>query len=336
LGETLLVEATSMKKIVLLFLLASCGRGPAARPLATTTESGFLPPTSDASTVTADTATVQAPLAFPSQLYVEHDATIYARSAGIVESILVDLGTRVAAGQPMARLESTDQRIALAQAQEKFASTRQDLDRQRALKAAGVVTVADSERVEFEHREAVLALRKATRDFDLTAIVAPFAGVVTERTARIHRLVASGDSLFRVTALAPVLAAVRVPEGAAAGLKIGAEAEVTGLGGVTVPAKIIRASPVIDPASGTREVILQLGAGPRLTPGSSVSVRLGAERRTVVTLPRNAVDSLGYALVWSNDRTTLRALTLGSELPGDQIEVVSGLEAGEKVVRTVP
>ena len=35
--------------------------------------------------------------------------------------------------------------------------------------------------------------------------------------ARIHRLVNPGDSLFRVTALAPVLAAVRVPEASAGG-----------------------------------------------------------------------------------------------------------------------
>jgi RND family efflux transporter MFP subunit len=279
---------------------------------------------------------VEAALTFPSQLYVERDATIYARSPGIVTSILVDLGSRVAAGQPMARLESTDQRIALDQAEDKFATTRLDLERHRELKETGVLSQADWERVDFEHREAALALRKAKRDFDLTAIAAPFAGVVTGRTARLHRLVASGDSLFRLTALAPVLAAVRVPEGVAGVLQIGAVAQVTGPGGVDVPAKIIRASPVIDPASGTREVILQLSGGPRLTPGSSVSVRLGAERRRVVTLPRNAVDSQGYALVWSNNRTTLRALTLGSELPGDQIEVVGGLEPGEKVLRTAP
>jgi multidrug resistance efflux pump len=76
----------------------------------------------------------------------------------------VDLGAQVPAGQPLARLESADQRIALDQAQEKFANTRQLVERQRALKTAGVVTQADSERVEFEHREAMLELRKAQRD----------------------------------------------------------------------------------------------------------------------------------------------------------------------------
>ena len=78
---------------------------------------------------------------------------------------------------------------------------------------------------------------------------------------------------------------------------------------------------MIDAASGTREIILQLSAGHRLTPGSSVTVRLGSEPRHVITIPRTAVDDEGYALVWSNERTTLRALTLGSEVDGDRVEV---------------
>src|SRR4030042_4761545 len=99
---------------------------------------------------------------------------------------MADLGSRVSAGQALARLESADQRIALAQAEEKFANTKQSAERQRALKAAGVGTVADSERVEFEHREAALRLRQAQRDLELTRIVAPFTGVVTERKAPLH------------------------------------------------------------------------------------------------------------------------------------------------------
>ena len=332
-----MVEGTGMKRALLLILIVGCSSQPAKRAAAPPTESGSLGATSGPTIATADTATVQVPLALPSQLYVEHDATIYARSPGIVEAVLVDLGAQVAAGQPLARLESADQRIALDQAQQKFDNTQQLVERQRALKTAGVVTQADSERVEFEHREAMLELRKAHRDYDLTRIVAPFTGVVTSRTARIGRLVASGDSLFRLTALRPILAVVRVPEASAAGIAVGTEAEVVGLGGATSRARVIRASPIVDAGSGTREMILQLTAGgPRLTPGTSVTVRLGSQRRQVVAIPRTAVARDGYALVWADDRTTLRPLTLGSELEGDRVEVLSGLAPGEKVVRTAP
>ena len=286
--------------------------------------------------VTADTATVDVPLTLPAQLYVEHDAALYARSAGVIEAIQADLGSRVEAGKVLARLESKDQEIALAQAKERHRNALLQVERNRALKTAGVVTQADSERVELEFREAELALQQAQRDYDLTRIVAPFAGIVTSRTARVGRLVASGDSLYRLTALAPVLAAVRVPEVSAFGVRVGAEGTVEGPRGERARARVIRASPVIDAASGTREVVLQLVGGDRLPPGSSVTVRLGSITRTVVSLPREAVDSGGYALVWDTSRPVLRQVTVGAELPDGRIEVVDGIEPGEKVVQGRP
>jgi len=330
------VEDMGLKPASLLILAVACNGAP-ERESSPAIETGSLGATPTTDLATADTTTVNLPIVLSSQLYVEHDATIYARSPGIVESILVDLGSQVAAGQPLARLESADQQIALAQAREKFAITRQMVERQRELKAAGVVTQADSERVEFEHREAVLALRQAQRDYDLTRILAPFKGVVTRRTTRLHQLVGPGDSLFRLTALKPVLAAIHVPEASAGKIGVGAEAQVIGLDGSKARARVIRASPVMDAASGTREMILQLDAGgPRLTPGSSVRVQLDSEPRQVVTIPRTAVDQHGYALVWAEDKTILRPLQLGSQVSGDRVEVVSGLTPGEKVLRIAP
>jgi membrane fusion protein, multidrug efflux system len=321
---------------VLGIVALACGR-PAAkgddRPAETARSSSGA--TTSASLVTADTVTVELPLSIPAQLYVEHDAAIYARSSGIVESILVDLGSRVSAGQLLARLESADQSIALAQARDRHADAEVQAERQRALKTAGVVTQADSERVELDLRSATLSLQKAQRDYDLTRVVAPFAGVVTGRSARIGRLVGDGDSLFHLTALSPVLASVRLPEASAFGVKLGAEADVLGPRGERARARVIRASPVIDPASGTREVVLQLTGGDRLPPGSSVTLRLGSELRRVVAVPKEAIGE-GYALVWDADRTSLRQVTLGNELPGDRVEVVSGLAPGEKIVRNGP
>jgi RND family efflux transporter MFP subunit len=320
--------------------LAACGGGgdnpPAGGRAIETAAAATVPAAAPGAIETAESTTVDRPLTLPSQLYVEHDAAVVARSSGQVESILVDIGSRVTAGQLLARLESTDQEIALAQAREQAANASQRVERQRALATAGVVTRADSEQVEFEHRAADLALRKAQRDYDLTRIVAPFDGVVTSRMARVQRLVNSGDSLFRVTALAPVLATIRVPETASSGIRVGASARVLTTRGASAEAKVARASPVIDPASGTREVVVQLAGGSALTPGSSVTVQLGAERRRVVAIPKAAVAKDGYALVWEDNRPTLRAVTLGSDLDGDRVEVVSGIAAGEKVVRAAP
>jgi membrane fusion protein, multidrug efflux system len=338
-GPPVLVETLGVRPIALPVLLVSagvaCSRADGDPPRESAQGAEVAAAATAASLVTADTVTVELPLSLPAQLYVEHDAAIYARSAGVVESVLIDLGGRVRTGQLLARLENTDQTIALEQSKDRHDNAVIQAERQRALKTAGVVTQADSERVELELREAVLALRKAQRDYDLTRIVSPFAGAITGRTARVGRLVEPGDSLFHVTALAPVLASVRVPEASAFGVKLGAEAQVVGPKAEKATAKVVRASPVIDAASGTREVVVQLVSGDRMPPGSSVTLKIGSERRRVVAVPREVVDE-GYALVWEAERPSLRQVTVGGELPGDRVEIVSGLAPGEKVVRRGP
>jgi RND family efflux transporter MFP subunit len=289
-------------------------------------------PVTSLALLTADTATVDAPIALPSQLYVEHDAVVAARSAGMVESVLADLGTRVEAGQLLTKLESVDQEIALGQAENAYANAERLVRRTRELTRSGAATVADSEQAEMQDRQAELALKKAHRDYELTRITAPFGGIVTSRLARPRRLVAPGDTLFRVTAMNPLLARVRVPE-TAGEVRPGAAAEVIAASGGSAKARVVRASPAIDPASGTREVVLEVAAGSPLAPGASVSVRLGRERRRIVVVPREAIGEDGYALVWENGHTALRAVTLGADLGAGRVEVVSGLAPGERLTR---
>ena len=218
------------------------------------------------------TATVRAPLQLPAQLYVEHDAAVVARSAGVVDSVMTELGSRVSDGMTLARLESVDQELAVAQAEATYENVGRLVNRARVMTKAGGVTVADSEQVEFQYRQADLARRKAHRDVELTRIVAPFAGMVTARYARPGRFVAVGDTLFRVTESGPLLARVRVPEGSAATVRVGDQGTVAGISGTTSKATVVHAAPAFDAASGTREVVLQLSGAAGLLPGANVTV----------------------------------------------------------------
>ena len=154
--------------------------------------------------VAIESTTVNLPLSLPAQLYVEHDALVYARSTGIVESVFVDLGVPVEQGQLLAQLEHTDQEIALAQFDHAYQAAVRDVERARELMKVRAITTADSEQAELTYQRAELAQRQARRNYELTRIAAPFGGVVTARTVRPGRLVTLGDSLFRVSALGPL------------------------------------------------------------------------------------------------------------------------------------
>ena len=283
---------------------------------------------------TVDTSTVQVPLELAAQLYVEHDAVVVARAQGTIDSLFVELGDHVAVGQLLARLESADQEIALANAEASYDNLARVAARARALTKSGGTTAADSEQVEFQLRQADIARRKARHDLDLTRVLAPFDGLVTERSVRPRRFVAVGDTLFRVTEAAPLFARIRVPESSSQAVHVGDAATVVGSSGQRTPATIVHAAPVLDAASGTREVVLRLARGEReLVAGANVTVALGRQRRRVVSVPRAAIAPEGYAVVVDNGRSTLRPVTVGADVGGGRVEVVSGLSPGERLAR---
>jgi len=281
-----------------------------------------------------DTATVRLPLELPAQLYAEHDAVVVARSAGTIDGLYAEIGDRVSAGQLLARLESTDQTIALAGADAAYESVTRTAARTRLLKQGGGATAADSEQVEFQLRQADVQRRKAQRDIELTRVAAPFAGVVTARLARPRRFVEVGDTLFRVTEPAPLFARIRVPEAGARQLRVGDSASIAAGTGFDYTARIVHAAPFVDPGSGTREVVVQVTRpGGALLAGSSVTVRLGHEPRHVVTAPRDAIAADGYAVVVDNGRSTLRSVTVGRDVGNGRVEILSGLASGERLAR---
>lgn len=281
--------------------------------------------------VQAESLTVALPLRVPATVYVEHDAMVHARVEGIIEWVGADLGRRVSAGELIGRLEAAAQELALARAREERAKAAREAERYRQLLAAGGATTVEAEDAATALRQADLAVRQAERELELTRVVAPFDGVVSARWARRGRLAAPGDSLFRVTALGPLLAAVQVPEALAAALAPGDTLAAETAAGAT-RGRVVRLAPVVDAASGTREVVVALAPRRGLVPGASATVVVSGPPRRVVALPREAVGAAGVVSVWTGEGTVARAVRLGGELPGGRVEVLEGLTPGERVL----
>jgi membrane fusion protein (multidrug efflux system) len=111
--------------------------------------------------------------------------------------------------------------------------------------------------------------------------MAPFRGLVARRYVREGQSVNKGDRLFWVTAEGPLRVRFTLPEKFLGRLKKGLELAITSpdLPAARHSAKIVELSPVIDPSSGTIEVLAEV-IGPRgdLRPGMTVEVRIASPR----------------------------------------------------------
>jgi RND family efflux transporter MFP subunit len=288
--------------------------------------------------VLAESTTVRAPLLLPSQLYVEQDAIVSARSSGVLQTLAVDLGSVVQAGQVLGRVEDASQRLALMRAVVTLDNMQTAAVRMRELRKVNGVSAIELDQAEFQLRIAEVAKKEAELAVERVQVIAPFEGVVTARYARPGTLLSLNDTLLRVTARGPHLARVRVPESASFALRSGGNVTAISAAGDRFPATIVRISPVIDAASGTREIVVELrgnrmSKGSMIT-GSSITIELAQAMRRALTVPRSAVSTAGYVLVARGEgtRTTVRPVVSGAS-DADRVEILAGLQANERVRR---
>ncbi|HZB89122.1 MAG TPA: HlyD family efflux transporter periplasmic adaptor subunit, partial [Terracidiphilus sp.] len=108
-------------------------------------------------------------------------------------------------------------------------------------------------------------------------ILAPFAGVVGRSSVRLEQQVNAGTPIFWITAESPLRVLFTVPEVLMASFTAGKRLDLTtaDYNGLHQAGHILRVSPVVDPASGSVQVIGAVDhPSPRLKPGMTMQVRL--------------------------------------------------------------
>jgi RND family efflux transporter MFP subunit len=269
----------------------------------------------------------------------------------------VDVGDRVRAGQPIARLDARAFQNAVAAAEAGLgdvdiqqAQLARDEARARALEERGATTVAIREqaetgalRVAALRRAAEVELRESRRQAGETRLHAPFAGVVTAVFVEPGELVQPGQPIVRVAGegglevvveATPAIAAQLAPGAAAALRVIGLEDDdpngALGLEG-RVRSVVAQATGI----GGLHPVLLDLPADARLRAGASVEVVLRTSGEPALGVPLEAVlDPSGQRpFVWRiRDGRAERAWLRLGRLLGAEVEVREGLAPGERVV----
>ncbi|CAN5256292.1 efflux RND transporter periplasmic adaptor subunit [soil metagenome] len=300
-------------------------------------------------------------LVLPGAMAAFNSAAIYARTNGYVRRWLADIGDKVVAGQTLAILDApeVDQQLAQAKADYQTAVANRNLAQSTATRWTSLLAKDAVSRQESDEKAGDLAAKSAAANGELanvkrlsalqgfTRLEAPFAGIVTSRSAQIGALVMSGSAaaqpLFTVSDVRRMRIYVRVPQGFSAQVQPGLHATMTlpEYPGKTFDATLTRSANAVDVSSGT--VLVQLEAeNPQgaLKPGAFVQVSFPIQASTgTVHVPASAVifgeNGPTVAIVDGKGNVTVKSVTVGHDA-GKEIEILAGLTGREQIIDTPP
>jgi membrane fusion protein (multidrug efflux system) len=277
-----------------------------------------------------------------------YEADLGAKVSGQVTELTVDIGSRVSANQVLARIAVPELIQARNAAAAQVRALRSAYERTAALAERNSVTQRALVEAQSRLDTAVAAEAEAEAELAYATIQAPFAGTVTARTIDPGDMVyqasspkGGGQPLLRVAKTDVIRIKTYVPERDALSADIGDAATVAfdALPGATFAASVARLSGVLDPATRTMQVEIDVpNADGRIRPGLYGQTRLVLEQRTgVLALPTAAVrrDAMGpHVFVVDSDGVARRiAIEPGLEA-GAWTEVADGLSGSERVVAT--
>jgi len=286
-----------------LFFNTGCDSHPQSvatpEPVSAASTPAPAPPAPESHTTDATAFTTTGPLV------ADQQADIAVERDGRIAAVAVQIGDRVKAGQVLATLDdramraaSDAQRARITSAKAQIAnweaeeqSAKADLRRADQMLADKIISAENWEHVKYKLDETIAEVAKSKSDeaeaeanlsaaqiqLDQSRIVAPFSGIVGRSTARTAQQVKTGDVLFWITAESPLRVLFTVPESAMAGFSKGAALAFTtpDYPDLHQPGRVLRVSPVIDPASGSVQVVGEVvHPSPLLKPGMSMQVRL--------------------------------------------------------------
>jgi membrane fusion protein, heavy metal efflux system len=304
-------------------------------------------------------------LVAPAELQPNADriARVGPRVAGRIARVIVPLGAQVRAGQPLATIRSPEAAEATAaldgaRAAENLA--RRSLTRERELfekKVSAQREVIEAEAALASAEAAVRSAeaRLASKGFSapsgntqgsdpVVTVTSPIAGTVIERTAAADAPVGPDSVLFTIADLSTLWLTVRVPETSVAAIRRGQTVSVV-VGGMPdrpVEGRVDYIAPIVTPETRTVDVRVQVpNRNGDLRPGTSASARFDlpnspqASGEARVLVPRTAVQELNQASVvfvpTGERQFKAQPVTLGSSF-GNQVEVLSGVKAGDRIV----
>jgi RND family efflux transporter MFP subunit len=262
------------------------------------------------------------------------------KQPGIVAAILVREGDRIAAGQPVARLDDLDARSALRAARAARDKAHRDAQRASRLAKEGALatSVSDDARSQLEATEA--QLQQAEDALARTLLTAPVAGTVYMRTAEPGEMMGSGSPVLILDSTASLEVEAGAALREARGLRTGLPVALVAEDGGSISGRITSVATTPNPADGLYPVSVAADKTPQAwRPGALFRVR--AQVSATASALRIPLESLvhrqdkDYVFVLSEGSphatVRIRPIVVGAA-EAREIELASGLTPGEEIV----
>jgi RND family efflux transporter MFP subunit len=260
-------------------------------------------------------------------------AIIEAKISGRIEKMLAVPGQRVRAGEPLVQLDAREVQARLDQATAIYDQAQIDLKRYAELIAKRAVPQQEFDAVESRARVARASLVEAGAMLSYATITAPFDGVVTRKLVDIGDLATPGKALLAIEDSSALRFEATVPEATIGRVALGAGLRVQ-VGSSEIEGTVAEIAPSADPTTRTFLVKLDLPSQAGLRGGQFGRVRIPVSETSVLRVPVSAVVQRGQmelVFIVAGDGAQLRLVRTGKRM-GDEIEVISGIDAGELVV----
>ena len=316
-------------------LVSGCGR-----PAAPGGEAGADLPPAAVALATVHAESLPSATECPGSVRPLKSAQVAAKVMGAIVEMPVALGQRVRAGDLLARIGAEEIAARLAEARAQLSTARRDLERERELLAKDASTAETVKGLEDRFSAAQAAVRGAEAMQGYTELRAPFDGAVARKMADVGDLASPGRAILEIESAGEFQVEAAIPDSLAAHLAPGAPVAVEiPSRGVAFAGALAELSSAADPGAHTVVAKIRVPAG--IPAGSGEFARVQVAGAPVATLlaPASAVAAVGQLqrvfVAGEGNRAVLRLVRTGAS-HGDRVEILSGLEDGERVVVAPP
>jgi RND family efflux transporter MFP subunit len=262
-------------------------------------------------------------------------AVIEAKVSGKIERMAVVPGRAVRRGQLLAHIEAREIQARLEQALAVRQQAEADLKRFASLLEQKILAQSEYDAAQSRFRVADASVNEAETLLGYTQVNAPFDGVITRKLADVGDLAAPGKPLLEMEDSRSLRLEADVPEAVVGNLTLGDRLPVR-LSALdeTLQGVVSEIAPATDPGSRTFLVKLDLPAGPTLRAGQFGRLSMPVGGTSALRVPASALVVRGqmeFVVLVSEGRARLRIVKSGKRV-GDEVELVSGVEAGETLV----